>query len=390
MTRTLIDITRTLSRVGRGNPTGIDRVELAYIRGVFDRDPDAVALAAMGRERVLVPLRAVVEALPELLSNRPARRPSWRDAFRLKLPPAQRAARSLLRSAAIRSHRRIEPLLRGLSFDRYFNVGHSNLTEDSLTTVKATGAAIWVMVHDLIPLDYPQYTRERVVAGFRARMRAVARHADVVICNSEETRTRVQDVFGGWGRVPDTLVAHLGVEPSDLRHAPAPQPSFVILGTIEPRKNHALLLDVWEDIGNDARLHVIGRRGWRNEAVFARLNAQPPGVREISDADDAALNRHLSEARALLFPSFAEGYGLPALEAAQMGLPVICSNLPVFHEILGDYATYLLPDDRAAWVAAIRALAAATPSGHNGGDLATPPPPIPRWDSHFRHVFGEN
>jgi glycosyltransferase involved in cell wall biosynthesis len=167
--------------------------------------------------------------------------------------------------------------------------------------------------------------------------------------------------------------------PEPAVDAPLNKPYFVMLGTIEPRKNHALLLDLWPDLGPaPPTLVICGSRGWRNDAVFARLDAHPPGILERPSLPDAAVTALLANARALLFPSFAEGYGLPLLEAAALGTPIICSDLPITHELLGPVATYIDANNPVGWLREIRN-AAKKPRLRPETRLVPPD-----WWSHFR------
>jgi glycosyltransferase involved in cell wall biosynthesis len=135
------------------------------------------------------------------------------------------------------------------------------------------------------------------------------------------------------------------------------RPYFVALGTIEGRKNHLLLLKIWDSLatsmGNDAPiLVIIGQRGWEAQAAIAILDQ--PGrlqdhVYELRHCTDHELANWLSGARALLMPSFAEGFGLPVTEAMQLRIPVIASDLPVYREIAGEIPTYLDPRDAVGW-----------------------------------------
>ena len=155
-----------------------------------------------------------------------------------------------------------------------------------------------------------------------------AARADVILCNSRATEADVLRLAAP--RRPRTVVAHLGVSVPEAGTPPqgawSGAPYFVTLGTIEPRKNHALLLDIWDRFAAEGRdaphLLLCGARGWNNAAVFARLDAGNPLVQErpgLSDGEIAALLVH---SRGLLFPSLAEGYGLPPIEAAALGLPI--------------------------------------------------------------------
>ncbi len=136
---------------------------------------------------------------------------------------------------------------------------------------------------------------------------------------------------------------------------------FVILGTIEPRKNHALLLQVWQRLVQQhgaaaPKLVVIGRRGWECKPVVDRLHGCPilrGHVLWEPDCGDRALSTWLRHARALLFPSFAEGFGMPLVEALALGVPVIASDLPAFREIAGAIPEYLDPCDQVGWQSAI-------------------------------------
>jgi glycosyltransferase involved in cell wall biosynthesis len=135
----------------------------------------------------------------------------------------------------------------------------------------------------------------------------------------------------------------------------------VILGTIEGRKNHALLLSMWRRMLDERsaaqvpRLVIVGRRGWQADEVFARLDRREFGdrVAEVGSLDDRRLAEALAGARVLLFPSFAKGYGIPLTEALAAGVPVIASDLPVFREIGQGVPELPPPDDAAAWSGAI-------------------------------------
>jgi len=148
--------------------------------------------------------------------------------------------------------------------------------------------------------------------------------------------------------MPPALVAPLGcdalAQPASATQPPFPRPYFVMLGTIESRKNHLLILNVWARLARTMGAHcpllvIIGQRGWECEQVIDMLDrcADLTGnVIEMPRCVDGELGAILSHARALLFPSFVEGYGLPLVEALSMGTPVLASDLPVFRELAQD------------------------------------------------------
>tara|TARA_R110002020_G_scaffold475452_1_gene710148 strand:- start:26713 stop:27957 length:1245 start_codon:yes stop_codon:yes gene_type:complete len=362
----LLDFTRLMRRAG-GVWTGVDRVELAYLAELVAGDVPVWGLARTPLGYVLLDhsglsgfyRRLIGEAqfaAPDLLSRMQR---GMHDTARRALTDARKCAvaRALPRGL-------VRMLARHLpAGTAYLNTGHSNLSERVLTAVRALeGARIAVLVHDVIPLEYPQYQREGTVAAFERKMQRVQRYTDLIIYNSADTRQRTERVMAPWGNVPAGIVAHLGtmdpvpdhsILPADL---PPAAPYFITVGTIEPRKNHALLLDVWDRLGPDAPVLLIcGSRGWNNEAVFARLDSLGPDarVREVSGLADGALSALVEGAHAMLFPSHAEGFGLPAVESLRMGTPVLCSNMATFREILGDNAVYLDDTTVKIWEEAV-------------------------------------
>jgi len=404
MKRQVLDITRTVSRVGRGLPTGIDRVERAYIQEFIDRFEKPLFLAKLKDDYAVIDVKSMAEFVNAEFGEKLVSKIGMRDAFRFKLPKQQRLARSFIRKQA-RSQFKINVIEKRLSQGfpdgfEYTNIGHSNLHSDFLSRLKPAGCMkIRVMIHDLIPLDFPQYCKGKTPQEFKGKMSAVANTADVIICNSEYTKTRVQAYFGQMSAKASYIVAYLGVTASfKLQEKQKSNPlSFVILGTVEARKNHSLLLDAWEElfkripIDQMPILHIVGKRGWENDAFFDRLNASElygDKVLEHNLMDDAQLNELLSSATALLFPSFAEGYGLPAIEAQAVGIPVICSDIPVFKELLGEIACFLPNDQTGPWVDKLIELMAKseTPTEKNNKTLQDVE--IPNWSAHFCHVLG--
>ncbi|MEL7463490.1 MAG: glycosyltransferase [Pseudomonadota bacterium] len=341
----ILDVTRTISRAGLGAATGIDRVERRWIEEALKgRWGRARFLARIASGVHVVEEASMASLLAMLDGTAPPPRLDLRGAVSFaKRPEARRIESALRRAAAPPSFA-----------DLYANVGHSNLTPASVAAARDLGAArVAVLLHDLIPLEHPEFARPEGAEKMRTRLDAAA-SADAVIYNSHDTRARAEARMAA---PPSGAVAPLGIDAA-RRAAPSPltpHGGFVALGTIEPRKNHALLLDVWAALGSAApTLHVIGRRGWMNEAVFARLDAPPRGVVEHGGLDDAAMVELVAGARALLFPSFAEGYGLPLGEALALGCPVVASDLDALREVGGAAPDYLSPHDAGAWETAVR------------------------------------
>jgi glycosyltransferase involved in cell wall biosynthesis len=403
----LLDLSRLFSRLGAGPATGIDRVELAYLDALLGRDTPCFALVRTAAVFCLLDRGGMMSAAalfrrgigpsgpPDALA-----RLTRRGDKRLAL--ADTAARRLAVDRCLRP-RLAAMLRRNLpAGTRYLNVGHSNLSPQVFAALHTLPQALAaVLVHDTIPLDHPEFTRAGRVEVFAQRMRAISAGADLVICNSAATRDSVTHHLTRFGRVPPLAVAHLGIDPPQAPDSALPavltqggRPFFLTLGTIEARKNHALLLDAWDILAARMpaealpRLAVVGRRGWRAEAMLARLDAARAGdtIIEMPGLSDAALAPLWREARALLFPTRAEGFGLPLAEAIAADCPAVCTPLPVFREIAGDYPVYLPPDDAYSWAGTIQNLA-EVPRGAGRSGKATGRLAVPTWAAHFKTVF---
>lgn len=356
-------------------PTGVDRVGLAYIRHYAYR-----ARAVLSEYGFHVVLSERESALAfELLLNQDFTR--------------SRAARALMVRAilgGIRRERRSQGVLlhtshSGMEFGRYFR------------TMKRRGIRSVFMVHDLIPLTHAEYCRPGVREKHHERMRVALSHADGIVANSQATLDSLVETSqkAGW-TLPATVVARLasGVPAGVAGERPIQQPYFVMLGTIEPRKNHWFALHVWrrlvEDLGERApTLVVIGRRGWECENVIDMLERCEPlrgKVIEEGNCSDERLHNYLHHTQALLFPSFVEGYGMPLAEALAMSVPVIASDLPVFREIAAEIPEYLDPLDGPGWASRIMEYADAGSQGRTAQLARIKGFQEPTWKEHFELV----
>lgn len=370
----LLDVTRLIWRRWKGRlPTGIDRVCLAYLRHF---GPNAQAV---------VQYRGVRRILYGQASQ---------ELFALLEQPGE-TFKSRLVAGALRNLPHMNSHGRGRL---YFNVGHTGLNSAGFRKwVGRAGVRPVYMVHDLIPITNPELCRAGEAKKHRQRMRIVVTTAAGVIGNSQATLDQLSAFARGEGLPnPPSLAAWLGVEP---RRVPAKvenpeRPTFVTVGTIEARKNHMLLLNVWlrliDRFGDKApRLLIIGQRGWEADEVFEMLDkndAVRGNVVELGHCSDEELAGHLASARALLFPSRAEGYGLPLVEAFATGTPVIASKLPLFREIAGDIPLYLDPTDPDAWQAAILDYSEEASQDRQRQVRLIESFRLPDWDSHFAAV----
>lgn len=380
----LLDVTRLVNRAGL-HPTGVDRVERAYLDALTSRTDGlifAIARTAIGY--------VILDSTGARALNDAVKDGNWGHVDLLsklnpRLDAPRRRGQSFVRKhAAARARRgKLADVLRGVlpAEFTYLNVGHSNLNTRMFDAMRAARKV--VLIHDTIPLDWPDTQREGAVDAFAKKLSLVSARADQVICTSAQCASDVVRHMDGMGRVPPIVTAHLGVDvavPDPDFSTPEP-PYFVTVGTIEPRKNHALLLDIWADWPDAPPLVICGKRGWNNAAVFARLDAKPAQVIEQNDLTDQQIAALIAGARGMLFPSVAEGFGLPPAEARALGTRVLCASLPVYGEILDNTAVYVAPNDRYLWEKAIKSLA------EQGRTDPIPDYMPPTWDAHFNMVL---
>jgi glycosyltransferase involved in cell wall biosynthesis len=357
----ILDLSRLLSRVFHATPTGVDRCEMAYARGLLAAVPDRLSFAAVHPTGLYgrIPRDAVVRFLD-------ATEDRWDHRGYSSVWDMHRFATNALLSLRPRAYRR--NLSGARSF--YLQASPNNLTKPAVIAriLKRECARFICLLHDLIPLQYPEYAREGGAAEHHIRVRTILDYADGVMCNSQATLNALKPWMELVGRHPSTVVAHLGTHLHRSAEPVKPnsdRPYFICIGTIEPRKNHLLLLNLWRRMAEQRgaskipRLIIIGRRGWENEQIVDMLDRCPTlkGCVEeegrLSDREVAAL---LPGARALLMPSFAEGYGMPVTEALSLGVPVICSDLPALREAGGSAPLFLDPLNGPAWLEAIQTL----------------------------------
>jgi glycosyltransferase involved in cell wall biosynthesis len=253
-----------------------------------------------------------------------------------------------------------------------------------LDTMRALGVAVYFVVYDMLPVLQPHAFPYGAAQYFKAYLDTLTGHADGVLCISRAVADELIDWIGQHGAARDTPLKighfHLGADldasapstgmPGDAMHvlaALAARPSLLMVGTLEPRKAHAQALAAFDLLwqrGVDVNLVMVGKLGWQVDAVAAALRAHPRFGKQLfwlTGASDELLGESYRLAAALLAPSLGEGFGLPLIEAAQHGLPIIARGLPVFREVAGEHAFYFdgtepaqLADAVEAWLALFR------------------------------------
>ena len=249
-----------------------------------------------------------------------------------------------------------------------------------IADIRAKGGEIVSCIFDLIPELHPWVCHEATVPRYRAWLRRGLIESDGFIAISQTVADELAD-YVEQHRLPHRQGLKIGWFHcgADL-HAPATRaarpkiaaavagdaPVFLIVGTIEPRKGHRVALAAFERLWADgvaARLVVVGRRGWFEEAIVAAIGGHAENGAQLfwfDDVDDPELSFLYDHAAALVFPSYAEGFGLPIVEAARRGLPTICSDIPVFREVGRTGAIYFAVNDPDALAETLRGFLAGS------------------------------
>lgn len=263
--------------------------------------------------------------------------------------------------------------------------------------LQTMGIKTIIMIHDLFPITHPEYSDPNYAKQFEANVKLSLSHADGILCVSENTQTILANyVETNKLRAPLTTATNLapGFEASKKNNTPPLQePYFVIISTLVARKNHLLLLYIWrklvDELGPKApKLVIIGKRSSECSTTLALLNRCQQLQQQVIEltATDEELQNYLNHARALLFPTFAEGYGLPLIEALSSQVPVLCSNLAIFKEIAKDVPDYFDPIDGKAWMDSILEYSQENNRQREAQLQRLAQFKIPTWHEHFAKV----
>lgn len=236
---------------------------------------------------------------------------------------------------------------------------------------RSQGCTVVAVVYDMIPVTHPQFASAQLARAFAPAILKAARICTGFVTISKYCEQVIENFLRERNLTLPVSSFYLG---ADLVRDPGPTcgadlcPNrfgddrgrlHIMVGTIEPRKSHAVVIDAFELLwqqGREDRLLVVGKIGWDVEALMARLNSHPELGRRLilmHGASDAVLAQAFDCADAAIMASSVEGFGLPLVEALFRKVPVIASDIPVFREIAGASVLYFTLDDTADLASAV-------------------------------------
>jgi glycosyltransferase involved in cell wall biosynthesis len=273
--------------------------------------------------------------------------------------------------------REVEPRAGDVFLGLTWSPNATPLAHATLRQYRDRGVRIAFVVYDLLPQQHPEWFPFGLPQQHLGWLVTAAALADRLICISADVADNLRQWLGEFGphRPAPLAIAHFplgydieksvstrGIDAggAGLVEVVKARRTFLMVGTVEPRKGHRQALAAFDELwrqGTDVALAIVGKRGWMTEDVEASIAAHPELGRRLLRIDDAsdelldALYRHCA---ALLAASQGEGFGLPIVEAARHGIPVIARDLAVFREVARDGALYFSGTDPADLAAAIR------------------------------------
>ncbi|WP_114971915.1 FkbM family methyltransferase [Rhodoferax ferrireducens] len=248
--------------------------------------------------------------------------------------------------------------------------------EAELRKFRQAGAKVYFVVYDIIPLLHPQFTVAGISDAFEVWLQSLAREADGLLCISAAVADEVRAWLNEHAQarvLPEVSHFHLGADiensspstgiPADavaVLEKISRQPSFLMVGTVEPRKAQPQALAAFEQLwreGVPAHLVLVGKEGWMMEDFSRKVRAHPEFGQRLfwlEGISDEFLEQVYGAATCLIAASEAEGFGLPLIEAVQHGLPIIARDIPVFREVAGGHAYYFSGQQSETLAKAIR------------------------------------
>ena len=262
-----------------------------------------------------------------------------------------------------------------------------------LSNLKDNGVRLFPVIYDLLPISHPNLFPPHASPAHESWAALLPAISEKLLCISEATRgayiefseerglsgTEIE-VFRLGSNIEGSLPSTT-TEPKTIKIPGKNSLRFLMVGTIEPRKGHEVILKAFEALwerGCKYELLIVGKFGWQTDNLIEAMRTRTNGgrLRYLENVTDDELVECYLSADCLIAASIAEGYGLPLLEAAHYGIPIIARDIPSFREIAGQNACYFEDDRTAALVQTIESWASLYAEGaHPRSDNIT----IPTW-----------
>lgn len=257
------------------------------------------------------------------------------------------------------------------------------LHKAQLTHWKQLGIKIHIVVYDLLPVLYPQWFNPKTSKNFHRWLKTIAIFADSLLCISNTVKADLDNwltqkyslargsislgAFKLGADIEASAPSHgLPVNSNDLITSISGKPSVLMVGTLEPRKGHSQVLTAFEKLwqqGDDINLVIVGRPGWKTEELQQRLRSHQHIGNHLywfDNASDEFLELIYQSCAGVILASYAEGFGLPLIEARHYNKPVLARDIPVLREVGGSSVTFFsdnssesLKSDIELWLARI-------------------------------------
>lgn len=363
------DITRLMHRYEASHATGIDRVDINYISWIINSFTNILFIKQQNKSFELVNHKEATLLLSELGQR-------WGCQEQISI------------STKTHLYQSFEDYLNNNNKILYINTSHTLTAQEELLrlSTRANFKSIF-FIHDLIPASYPHFVRDNDEITFRNKMLVIFSCASIVITNSNYTKNEINN-FCKENNIsfPEIIIANIGCETIFHKATDIDRKNyFIYVSTLEPRKNHLLLIHVWELLAKKYQeqtpiLIFIGKKGWNIDWLESYINKNPIArkyIKRIESVKDSLLAKLMQECLATLNPSHVEGWGMPAVESMAAQKITLCSDIPAYREATQGKAIYLHPDDTFSWFKTISQIIDKKIQQANINIK------IPSWQDHF-------
>lgn len=244
--------------------------------------------------------------------------------------------------------------------------------------MRQIGVQMNFIVYDILIARHPEWWSKSMTEPFMSWLESIVNNGNNLVCISnsvaKDVSRWIEENPPSSQNTPNIVSFHLGadlVNSSPTRGLPSNSsqilerlnsiPSFLMVGTIEPRKGHAQVLEAFEILwmqGAEVNLVIVGKFGWLVDELGKKIRSHPEAGRKLfwlEGISDEYLGEVYKSCQCLMAASYGEGFGLPLIEAAHMGIPILARDIDIFREIAGDHAMYFQADNPNELAVAVNA-----------------------------------